>query len=134
VNWPTNQTYTDSQGNIWGYENSSWQVVGYVTGSSAYTAAQTAATAASTAATAPAGAPASPASGQQYTDASGNLWTYSGGQWVLTESASSASNWMASLSSFLQESTIISGVQNFWLVAGVGAAALLLMDFSGKKR
>jgi hypothetical protein len=137
VNWPTSQTYTDSSGNIWGYESGSWQIISYVSGSAAASQAATllAATGSATGSTAgPVGAPTSAIAGQTFTDASGNIWTYSGTGWTLTSSASSAANWMASLTAFLQSDTIIAGVQNFWLIGGAGAAALLLMDFSSRKR
>ena len=102
VNWPTTQTYTDSSGNIWGYENGSWQIISYVAGSAAATQAATLAAA---------------------------TGTTTGGVSVST----TTSDWMASLTSFLQGSTIINGVQNFWLVGGAGVVALLLMRSGGKR-
>ncbi len=102
VNWPTTQTYTDSSGNIWGYESGAWQIISYVAGSAAATQASTLAAA---------------------------TGTTTGGVSVST----TTSDWMASLTAFLQGSTIINGVQNFWLVGGAGVVALLLMRSGGKR-
>lgn len=87
---------------------------------------------------------------QAFVDSSGNIWTYTAtGGWQLTTPAtasvgaasstpsvsvsSTTADWVASLTTWLQGQTIISGVSNFWIVAGVGIGGLLLWP-SGRRR
>lgn len=99
VGLPTNQSYTDSQGNIWTYAPSTgWQVTGQAPDQSM---------------PAPAGAPGAVTPGTTVTVQTGsNMW--------------------ASITSWLQEKSIISGVPNFFLVSAAGLLALTL--YSGGRR
>lgn len=123
---PTNPVvgsyYLDSAGNTWQYTSSGWTETALAASGSSTV---------STVAAPSAGLPSNPVVGNYYTDSAGNQWQYTASGWVETategSASSSISNWMSSLTTFLDESTIISGVQNFWIIAGVGAAALLLM-------
>jgi hypothetical protein len=147
VGWPTNQSYIDSSGNVWTYTSTAgWQNTGTVSSLQATVAAGSTTagtTIASTTTTAvaqtgtpvPAGYPTDEA----YVDASGNTWTWtSASGWTITAAASivgSASDWFGELTTWLQSSTIFSGVQNFWTVAGVGAAGIVLWGtFTGGKK
>lgn len=65
----------------------------------------------------PAGYPTS----QSYTDAAGNVWAYSGGQWQIIDASGGSS--AVSLSSWLTENTIWSAVPNWGVLLG-GAGVL----------
>jgi hypothetical protein len=74
---------------------------------------------------------------ESYTDSSGNGWAWTAtGGWQITGNAASgdASNWASSITSWLQESKIVTGIPNFWLVGGVDVLALLFSDLGGRKR
>ena len=63
-----------------------------------------------------------------YTDANGNVWSWGSTGWSMSGgSALSATG----ISSWLTSSSIISSVPNYWLVAGAGFVALMMMK--GKK-
>jgi hypothetical protein len=105
VGWPITTPYTDSQGYIWTYAAGyGWSVTGTEAGSAAATYAGGTATPTATAGASPAGTTVSLVSGFDISD----------------------------LTTWLQEATIISPVPNFFVVAGAGLAALLLLR-SGKK-
>ncbi len=85
-----------------------------------------------------------------YVDAAGNTWTWNGSTWVVTATAGSSSLTAAgattspsvtttvdtgidisAITTWLQSSTIIGSVPNFFLVAGVGLAGVLLLSGRG---
>lgn len=100
VNWPTNQSYTDSTGYIWTYTVSTgWQVTGIESGSPAATA---------------------PASAVPTATAAGTTVSVDSGFDIST------------LTTWLQEDTIVSSIPNFFFVAGAGVLALVMMK-SGKR-
>jgi hypothetical protein len=109
------QTYQDPSGNIYTYGSAGWQLTQpAASGSVPTTAAQ------STPASAT-GFPSNPVIGQTYTDSAGNVWTYGSSGWTeTTPAASSGASWFT-------DSTLISGVPNYWLVAGGGLLLILLM-------
>jgi hypothetical protein len=114
-------TYTDSSGNIWTFNGTSWSITG-----SAATAAAAA-------------APANPAIGATYTDASGNIWTYNGSSWQMTTAAAStaaaASGPYNSVLDFLTQENLISGVPNWMVGAGAVLAYMLISaKLSGGRR
>ena len=112
VGWPTSESYTDSNGNIWTYTASAgWQVTGTTASQASLFAQQSAAAAA--AAAAPTGT-SSTAPGTNVTVTGPDPW--------------------ATLTNWLQESTIFSGIPNFFLVAGVGVGGLVLYNMSGGRR
>ena len=103
VGWPTSESYTDSNGNIWTYTTTAgWQVTGT-------TASQASLLAQETAAAAAAGT-TSTAAGTTVTVAADTTWD--------------------TITTWLQSQTIWSGVPNFWLVAGAGAAGLVLYSMT----
>ena len=110
VGWPTSESYTDSNGNIWTYTASAgWQVTGTTASQASLFAQQSAAAAAAAAApTAPRRQRRAPMS-----------------QWQ-PRSMGHDHDWL--------QSTILSGVPNFFLVAGVGVAGLVLYNMSGGRR
>lgn len=104
VGWPTSSSYTDSNGNIWTYTTTSgWQVTGTSASQSALLAEEEAAATAAA--------------------ATGTTTTAAGT--TVSVSSTAADSW-ATLTSWLQGSTIITGVPNFFLVAGVGVVGLLI--------
>jgi hypothetical protein len=104
VNFPTNQVYVDSSGNVWAYNATAgaWQIE----------------TAAAASSVVPAGYPTT----QTYTDAAGNVWAYSDGAWSIIDAASGSSS-ASSITSWLTESTIWSAIPNWGVLAG-GAGIL----------
>ena len=110
VGWPTSQAYTDSNGNIWTYTaTAGWQV----TGTSASQSALLAAEESSLAAAAPTGTSAA-----------------SGGT---TVTLSTGSDTWDTITTWLQESTVIPNVPNFFLVAGAGVVGLLIYSRGGHR-
>jgi hypothetical protein len=110
---PTSQPYTDSSGNVWTYNASTgmWQ----------------SATATPLATSLPGQVvPTSQPVSQPYTDANGNVWTYNPATGEWTSPTAGAGNIFSSIGSWLTSSSLVSGVQNFWLVGG-GAAVLILL-------
>lgn len=107
VGYPTNEPYTDSNGNTWTYSTTAgWQITSTSSSQAALLAEeQSAAAAAATGTTTAAG--------------------------TTSVSVSSGTSW-SDLTTWLQESTIISGLPNFFLVAGVGVVGLLIFT-RGKK-
>ena len=105
TNFPTNQAYVDSSGNVWAFNSSSgtWQV----------------ASAAAASSVVPAGYPTT----QTYTDSAGNVWAFSNGAWGIIDAASSSSVSASSISTWLSESTIWSAVPNWGVLLG-GAGIL----------
>lgn len=173
-NWPITQPYTDTNGNIWTYQNGQWAITSAVP-STAYQYGATPSTYPTYAGypsgvalqtngpagqTAQAGTPVPvgwPTS-ESYTDSNGNIWTYTTtAGWQVTGTSASASEsallaeesaaaaatgtsttsggttvtvtgdttW-STITSWLQSSTIISGVPNFFLAAGAGVVGLLI--------
>lgn len=146
------QTYTDpATGNVWAWNTSEWVLIqpgastqpGPTPSTSANQPPPSNVALQSTGggATAQAGTPVPVGypTNQAYTDSSGNIWTYTAtGGWQITGTSSSpatANNWAASITSWLNEQTIISGISNFWVVGGAAAIGLVLKGmFEGRRR
>jgi hypothetical protein len=118
VGYPTTSPYFDIYGNTWNFNAA--------TGTWVETAQAAAATniLASGAGTVPVGTP----DNAPYTDANGNTWTYNSatGQWQETALAT-ASDSYSSILSWLTQSSLLSPVPNWALVAGLGFIALKMM-------
>jgi hypothetical protein len=112
VGTSTTQIFTDAYGDTWQYSPS----YGVWVETYSATATSTALTTASSA------VPAGTSTAAPYTDASGNTWTYNAtiGQWVMTAAASGYS----SILNWLTQQTLISGIPNWIIAAGVGFVAL----------
>ncbi len=111
--------YTDIYGNVWQFSTA--------TGTWIETAIGTATTAATAASSV---VPPGTSTATPYTDANGNTWTYSNGAWVMT--ASGAASPYSSILTWLSESTLMAGIPNWGLVAGIGLVAVMMMN-RGKK-
>jgi hypothetical protein len=128
VGTPTTSPYVDASGNLWTYSanGGGWinsnAAPGYYSGSSV---------------------PLSTPTNTTYTDPNGNVWAMIGGQWVNTTAAGAAipanaaptsisvstapaTSSATDILTWLQGSTLISGVPNWVIAAGAGLLALKL--------
>jgi hypothetical protein len=148
--WPTNQPYTDPNGNVWTYSAATgWQITSNAYGPGALTA------------TGVNVVPANWPTNEPYTDASGNEWVYTGNGWQISSYGTGANPYTSaaaetaamqqqayggygaasgapaaaapasgggyeSILNWLSEETLISGMPNWLLVAAAGVGFMLL--------
>jgi hypothetical protein len=122
LSWPTNQVFTDVNGNQWAYN------AGYGTFQMTSSVFQSSALSTSS------GVPAGTSTNAPYTDASGNTWVYnpSTGQWTISSAA--AASPYTSVLTWLSQATLLSPIPNWALVAGLGFVALKFSQSSGARR
>lgn len=146
ANYPTNQFYVGNDGSVWQYSASqgTWLNQGKpynVNAPTAVTASQS---------PVPAGYPTSAA----YTDSTGNVWTWNGSTWIISGSVysggqltstagvtppvsvnvspSAAVDSYQTILDWLTQQTLITGVPNWLIAAGVGIVGYKVLGKGGR--